>query len=162
MSISFIENEESLKYHFQDLLSAISYHQAGLNGGDPNKPQHEIIDDYIKNQQSMERGMQEYFDACNEIEKKNQRLLRAIKSVRGRGFHKRLVEYLSDCEADRHFPLEIVREPIGKLQDAEYGRLISKEWVDQTVNGGYTGDSYAGTICILIKKGRWLKFHYST
>jgi hypothetical protein len=161
MPISFIEDGEQIKCHFEQLLHCIEWNKEGKDGGDPNKPQHEIIAGYIKNQQDMEKGMQEYFDYCNEVVSRNQRVLKAIKSVRGKGFHKRLVEYLSHCEADRHFPYEIVREPIGAVQDAEFGRLISKEWVNQTTNGGYTGDSYAGTICIEIKKDRYLKFHYS-
>jgi hypothetical protein len=34
-------------------------------------------------------------------------------------------------------------------------------WVNQTTNGGYTGDEFAGTICIEIGENEYLKYNYS-
>ncbi len=34
-------------------------------------------------------------------------------------------------------------------------------WVNQTTDGGYSGDSYAGTCDIKISEGKYLRFSYS-
>jgi hypothetical protein len=126
----------------------------------PELTKHEFINKYLDNKQAEEdcyRGLIEYE---NECARKNQRVLRAIKSVKGIAFYKHILAIIKESEGIRDVA-EIVREPIGTFQKEQYGRSIKGIWVNQTTDGGYLGDSYAGTICIELKPGRYLKFHYA-
>jgi hypothetical protein len=52
----------------------------------------------------------------------------------------------------------IVDKPVGVEQDEEFDH--GKRYVNQTKNGGYSGDDFAGTISIPIGCGKWLQFNY--
>lgn len=111
--------------------------------------EHEIMDDFHKEMIAIE----------NKVFRKNQRLLNAIKSVKGEAFHKELEEVIYSSEGIVGVA-EIVKTPVGNYQD-EGGELIPGIWVDQTTNGGYTGDEFAGTVCVKIDDRRYFKFNYS-
>ena len=53
----------------------------------------------------------------------------------------------------------IVEQPVGEPQDDGYS--LGDVYVDQTLNGGCSGDSYAGTICLPLGNGKYLKYDYS-
>lgn len=55
---------------------------------------------------------------------------------------------------------EIVNSPNGDIQDCDYKFANGYKVVNQTCNGGYTGDEYAGQVYIPISKGKWFKFDY--
>lgn len=126
----------------------------------PDTPIGPLVDSYIKNELSMEDGMKQYFDSVTEIHKRNDRILRAVKKVKGRSFYNHLVGFIESSETQDWQQWEIVREPVGDHQtENEFGRAIKEVWVDQG-GGGMTGDDYHGTVCIPIKSGRWLKIFY--
>lgn len=54
---------------------------------------------------------------------------------------------------------QIAGTPIGREQDEE--GPWGKHFVNQTTNGGYTGDEYAGTVSIPLGDGRFFQFGYS-
>jgi len=109
----------------------------------------------------MEAGWQAYADGIEKVRKYNARILRAIKTVKGKAFVKHLSALMESCEAVDWANWEILKEPIGSEQSIdEYGREIRKEWVDQRATGT-EGDSWEGTICVQIKPNKYLKFHFS-
>lgn len=52
---------------------------------------------------------------------------------------------------------EIVDKPQGKEQNTE----VNEVWCNQTLNGGYEGDSFAGRMYVRINKNEWLTWSYS-
>lgn len=107
--------------------------------------------------------MDEYFQSMREygekVSRHNSRILKAIKSVRGENFYNELMNEIEESEGIDGFA-EIVTASVGKYQEAD-GQIIKGIWVNQTTNGGHLGDDFAGTVCIEIKKGKYLKFNYS-
>ena len=101
-------------------------------------------------------GMREYDDLCARY---NNRLLRAIKSVKGNTFYKYLVDIIKESEGINGMA-SIVSKPVGTFSDEKYGRQIKGIWVDQQAVG-CEGDSWAGTVCVEIKPNKFLKFDYS-
>ena len=100
----------------------------------------------------------------NKIDTHNQRLLKAIKSVKGKDYFNDLkaymeesTEYLNKCV--------LVDTPKGDYQSEEEFPLLGGVWVDQWRNGGYTGDDFAGDLYVKIerenKKEKYLKIPYS-
>ena len=58
-------------------------------------------------------------------------------------------------ESDYTYDYKFVDKPVGEYdKDENY-------WVNQTKNGGYTGDEFAGTLCFKIKDRMYLKMNYS-
>ncbi len=63
-------------------------------------------------------------------------------------------------ESDHTYDYSIVDEPNGNFQTNEY-EFLEGIYVDQTTNGGMTGDEFAGSICVQFKKDHYFKFYYS-
>jgi hypothetical protein len=151
------EYGDSLKHHLIGFYNQYEFYKEG----EPDLTINEFADSYIKNEVAMEEGMDEYFKNLKENDRRNQRVLRAIKSVKGRTFYKHLINYIKDAQMSEWSEFEIVREPVGDEQKVtEYGRSIKREWVDQQ-SVGTEGDSFVGTICLELKPGKYLKFGYS-
>lgn len=94
------------------------------------------------------------------VKRVNNRILRAIKSVKGKVFAKELLSVIKESEGVVG-PWKIVKKPKGGYQDEDYGTIIKGWWVDQWRNGGYEGDDFAGDIYIKLKKDKYLKIYYS-
>lgn len=88
----------------------------------------------------------------------NQRLFRAVKSVRGDQFKVDL-EFIFN-EIGGYAFIEIVRKPKGRYQKEDYG-LITGAWVDQYSTGD-SGDDFYGDVYVEIKPGKYLKMHYAS
>lgn len=105
--------------------------------------------------------MKKWQEEERDIDRRNERLLKAIKSVKGEKFYNEILYEIQESQG-MHGLAEIVREPVGIFQSYEDDdSILPGIYVDQTTDGGYSGDSFAGTICIEIKPGRFLKFYYS-
>lgn len=153
----FKENKDTLIYHLTDFHQQYEMEKYG----NPELNVHQYAKSYVKNQIDMENGMDEYLAALADVAKYNNRVLRAIKSVKGKTYFKHLCEYIKDAGMNQWCQFKIVRQPVGKMQEvSEYGRGITKEYVDQR-SVGTEGDSFEGTICLEIKPGKYLKFSYS-
>lgn len=127
----------------------------------PDLTVHQVADMYIQNELSMEEGMRQYHESLTKTWEYNQRILRAVKSVKGKTFHKHLTEFIKNAEATDYHEWEIVSQPVGNQQEVtEYGRAIKKEWVVQYSEGD-SGDSWNGTICVQLRENKYLKFHFS-
>lgn len=92
-----------------------------------------------------------------EIMRINNRLLKAIGNQLGKQWVEDISECMEESEADG--AMELCRKPRGQYQEDEY-TSFKGVWVDQW-SVGMEGDSWEGYICIELKKGLWLKSHYS-
>lgn len=81
-----------------------------------------------------------------------------VTELQGEDWWKELIEHLEfeDC----YFNPQIVDNKVGQHQEVD-GELIKEEWVNQTTNGGFTGDDFAGSIYFKLKNGKYLEFGYS-
>jgi hypothetical protein len=52
----------------------------------------------------------------------------------------------------------VVSAPVGSPQDDNFS--LGPVYIDQYCNGGFTGDDYAGSICLPLGAGMYLQFHY--
>lgn len=94
-----------------------------------------------------------------KLERNNTRILNAIKSLKGQKYLSEILIMLKDSQADI---LSITNHTTGTLQNEEYEYPMIKEcWVDQYVNGGYTGDTYEGYCYVQIKPDKYLRYHYA-
>ena len=115
------------------------------------------------------REKEEYDQAMKQIEKeleeKNRKEEMAWEHVmdyivkhRGKEWYDDLMNNVLIDGGDFYSP-ELVDSPIGEVQDAS-GDIIKEEWVNQTVNGGYVGDDFAGDIYFQITENKYLKLCY--
>jgi hypothetical protein len=111
------------------------------------------IEEYYENDENLflvlDEIMREEQERENQNNKKNERLLKVIESVKGKEFVEELRSYIVNLE---HVGLiEIVEKSVGQYQSEEYQYpLIKEAWVLQYV--GYCGDDYSGFVCIEIKR----------
>lgn len=154
--ISFKEDGERLYWHLMGFYNMVEYERSQNR----DVAVGELAKKYVDSEIDMESAMEDLSNYYKEESRKNRRLLKAIKSVKGETFYKHLMAIIEESEGLQG-PAEMVREPIGKFNDEKYGRTIPGYWVNQTEDGGYTGDSFSGTVCVEIKPGRYLKFNYS-
>jgi hypothetical protein len=151
------EHGETIKSHLVHFYDQYQFQKDQT----PNPNIHEYAESYIKNEIAMEEGMQSYFDGINEIHRRNSRILRAIKSIKGKAFYRHLVALIKDANPTEWHEWEIVSEPSGKKQnESEFGRSIKFIWVDQW-SVGTEGDSFEGYIEVQLKENKYLKFRYS-
>lgn len=105
-----------------------------------------------------EKHLNEVYQKLSEYEKEcsriNARILKAIKSVKGERFYQMVLDEIQESEG-----------VVGHLRFAKKHRGTKQSqpnvWVDQTTNGGYSGDSFAGTVSIKLKRGKFLEWDYS-
>ncbi|OJX63101.1 hypothetical protein [Dysgonomonas sp. 37-18] len=116
-----------------------------------------------KNKADMDKAMSEFFQYEAECNRKDQRVINAIKTVKGNSFHKSLGDLIEDL--DRTSGYSIVDKPKGNYQKEYWHKEIQGVWVDQWCNGGYSGDEFAGDVYVKIKrqnkKDKYLKIPYS-
>lgn len=64
-------------------------------------------------------------------------------------------------ESEYTFGFKSTTKPIGIYQEEDELENIKGIWVNQTTNGGYTGDEFAGTVSVKITDIEYLQFSYS-
>jgi len=64
-------------------------------------------------------------------------------------------------ESENTYDYSIEKEYKGELEKQDQDDEIKYYYVDQTTNGGYSGDDFAGTISIPLPNGLFFQFHYS-
>ena len=64
-------------------------------------------------------------------------------------------------ESEYTYDFKLTKEPKGKFQEERELEVLKGIFVNQTTNGGYTGDEFAGTISIEYNDGAYLQFSYS-
>lgn len=151
----YTENKEHLINAFSGFALQVEYEK------DHGKfvSSYKSAQSYVENQIACEKGMDEYYAYVRECEQSDKRLLKAIRTVKGKTFVKHLLEVI-DRDQTMGSKMAIVREPIGEFVKEQYGRYIKGYWVVQ-YSVGTEGDSFQGTICIEIRTDRYLKVHFS-
>jgi hypothetical protein len=93
--------------------------------------------------------------AVEEVKRKQ--VLAQVKELCSRRAFKDIEKEIRDCSYTHDY--QIADVPLGTEQNdvASWG----KHFVNQTTNGGYSGDDYAGTVSIPLKDGRYFQFSYS-
>jgi hypothetical protein len=90
-------------------------------------------------------------------EAKRQEVLREVQRIVSAEVY---AEIMAELAEDGYtFDYKIASAPLGREQDD--GAAWGKHYVNQTTNGGYTGDEYAGTVSIPMRDGRFFQFGYS-
>ncbi|MHD0644204.1 hypothetical protein ACYPKM_01040 [Pseudomonas aeruginosa] len=106
------------------------------------------------------RIMAEHNHAMNEYYRKEgeQRtaVLNEVRALVTPEVFAEIEEAITDSEQTTRF--EIVDQAVGEPQDDGYSFQV---YINQTLHGGHTGDDFAGTVCIPLPDGRFLKFEYS-
>ncbi len=118
-----------------------------------NKYQMELLDEN-EMQDELAKIMAE---AEIELEGNKNKTLAYIKNKVPKELYDDILEYIEDSGWVTDF--SIIDTPIGTSQEEDF-EFLKEVYVDQTTNGGFTGDEFAGTICIKIADKEYLKFHY--
>lgn len=101
----------------------------------------------------------EYFEEVKNQELEEQKILDIVKSKVSEGALKE-IEY--ELNQDGYvYNFKIIDKPIGELRDCEDYEFIEGVYVNQTKNGGYSGDEFAGTCSIKISENEYFQFAYS-
>jgi hypothetical protein len=92
-----------------------------------------------------------------EMHAKNQIVLDQVQAIVSTEAFQQIQEALSDSEYTCDY--QIVGQAVGLAQDDGY--VLGAVFVNQTTNGGITGDEYAGTICMPIAADTFFQFAYT-
>lgn len=119
--------------------------------------------EFEKEALELTKGVMDDFYAAltaKEVEwtKYNQRIFRAIEKQLGEVYLKDVMKCLDDGECYGQMSLE--RNPKIKAEE-ENGGSFDHVLIDQYENGGMSGDSFSGYLYIPLKRGLYLKCHYS-
>ncbi len=120
----------------------------------------------MKDQKAMDDAMQEYHEWTCLVQSKNERLLKAIESVKGLDFVNDLKDWTDRFMEDNigMVPVELMltNKPSGNQQTSDLdSENIPFEWVDQYENGGISGDSFSGYAYVKIRENKFIQIHYS-
>ena len=109
--------------------------------------------------EEMDEAMQSYQEIVKKEYDKQQKVVEEVKQLMGDEWYSEVLEALEFPEVC--YPAEIVDSKSGVPQTDYDGDQIKVYWVNETINGGYTGDTFAGTIYFPLSNGKYLMFHYS-
>ena len=90
---------------------------------------------------------------------KDNSILEYVKSKVSDGAYKEILEELKECECTYNY--EIVKTPFGEIREFDEYVFIDGVYVNQTTNGGFSGDEFAGTCAIKISDNEYFQFCYS-
>lgn len=103
-------------------------------------------------------GMDALLLAEEQAEKQKRRaVLAEVESVVHANVYAAILSELADSSYT--FDYKIAAAPIGREQDE--GAAWGVHFVNQTTNGGHSGDEYSGTVSIPLGDGRFFQFGYS-
>lgn len=154
------EVSEARRPKYNELSNFLNFVECSNMYDDPKPSRFELINRFLDQEEAYAKNWQDMADYQEECYRHNDRLLRSIKSVKGRTFYKHLLQLIKDCDRvdDK---MEIVKEPNGEWQrETDYGKSIPGIWCDQW-STGTEGDSYDGYVWVLLKPNKYLKFRYS-
>lgn len=112
-----------------------------------------------KEDQILEQANLKFIEDEHRQSLKEQSILKQVMEKVSEGAYKEILEELK--EASYTFNYQIVDKPIGKMRELDEYEFIKGVYVNQTTNGGYTGDEFAGTCSIEIGKNEFFQFSYS-
>lgn len=102
-----------------------------------------INTEYLKNEKKRQK----------EEDKSLKKVLDYVKSLISLSQYEDVLETMK--ESDYTYNYQITDVPRGVYQKED------NYWVNQTADGGFTGDEFAGTISILLPNNKYFQFNYS-
>lgn len=102
---------------------------------------------------------QEWLEAEKKQEENNKIILDMVQSKVSEEAYQEILNELD--EYDWIFDYQITDKPLGKMRDLDEYEFIDGVYVNQTTDGGYTGDEFAGTCSIKISENEYFQFNYS-
>lgn len=84
-------------------------------------------------------------------------VLQEVQGIVSEAVYADILAGLEECLHTYDFMIAVA--PLGEEQDQ--GAAWGKTYVNQTTNGGWSGDDYAGTMSIPLGDGRYLQFAYA-
>ena len=90
---------------------------------------------------------------------KDKLILEKIKNEVNVGIFHEILQELENCESTYNYL--ITNKPVGKMRQFDEYEYIEGVYVNQTMNGGYTGDEFGGSCSIKIGENRYFEFWYS-
>lgn len=106
-----------------------------------------------------DKAMDEYIAAEKLAYEKDQKVLELVKSKISKTAYEDVLYEIEVSENTWNYL--ITDEPKGRYQEDTEFEELGGLWVDQTTNGGYLGDEYAGTVSIKISDDEFFQFEYS-
>lgn len=108
-----------------------------------------------EDEKAIKEGEIEYNKELEEEEDKDSKFMESVKDMVSEKIFKQIEEELEESSGGWKF--EIVDKPMGQNQDHEDCEF----WVDQTTNGGYSGDEFAGDCYFKIGENKYLRWNYA-
>lgn len=107
-------------------------------------------------EEMMDQTMKEFIEEDDKMHKADAALLETVKGMVSPREFEAIEEELTEGYTCL---FELVDEPEGdpQCEDWEHG----DRYVNQTCNGGITGDHYEGAVCVPVARGKWFKYRYS-
>jgi len=105
------------------------------------------------------KTVKDYIEEEKLQEIKDKSILDYVKSKVSDGAYKEILEELKECWNTYHY--EVVKIPDGKMREHDEYYFIEGVYVNQTTNGGVSGDEFAGTCAIKISDNEYFQFYYS-
>ncbi|GAB0079408.1 hypothetical protein TOC8171_48140 [Pseudomonas syringae] len=93
----------------------------------------------------------------DQLHAKNQTVLDKVQAVVSPSAFQQIKNTLAESGFTHEY--QIADDPIGEPQDD--GFELGDVFVDQTMNGGFTGDDYAGTMSMPLPGGQYFQFCYA-
>lgn len=107
-------------------------------------------------QEAVDEVLDSYYREIKDQEKKaEETMLKEVSKIVSRTKYRKIVDYI-ELNSDYTWNFEIVNKFRGEKQ-TEGGLVV---YINQTTNGGYTGDEFAGEAYIKIGRNRFLKYNY--
>jgi hypothetical protein len=113
-----------------------------------------------KTKKALDHHHEEMIREENRIFEKRKLILDHIEDIVGKQYRQDVEACLDECESCGEFMLIDKTCIKGSYQEEDWNSF-DHIYVDQTTNGGYSGDEYAGHIYIPITKKLYLKSYYS-
>lgn len=89
---------------------------------------------------------------------KDNKVLNTVKEFLSKDQFDDIVNLLEECTNTYDYSIE--DDPKGDYQKEEDYPNIVGIWVNQTTNGGYSGDEFAGTISVKLSNDKYFQFYY--
>lgn len=107
----------------------------------------------------LDKIWEEISEAENKRYQKDQEILKLVEESVSNTVYNDILYSIEMSE--NTYDYLITNKPEGEFQKEEDFESLDGQWVNQTTNGGYIGDEFAGTISIKINEDKYFQFSYS-
>tara|TARA_R110000851_G_scaffold318700_1_gene482696 strand:+ start:809 stop:1180 length:372 start_codon:yes stop_codon:yes gene_type:complete len=111
-----------------------------------------------------QKAHEDYFNEMRKEEVEQESIMRRalsfVKLKVSNEFYKEVLIVIND-DLEHTWNFKITEEAKGDYETQTELPNIKGYYVNQTTDGGFTGDEFAGTIAIEFEKGKYLEWEYS-